>query len=1099
MGYSRDQVASVVQRMADSGQPIDFNAVLDRLNGGGGAASQRVWLPLIGNLHQLGALPHRSLRALAAKHGPVMLLHLGRVPAVVISSAPAAQQAMKTNDLAFASRPEARIPNALLYGGDVAFSPYGEYWRPSEGVFNAGIILTESNYDIWSQLMEMQIAERDKISYIRGKTKPPAESDEGYEKWYAENQKVKRWLLMSMSPDIMRRYLRLPTAHSIWTALSTAFYDGSDELQVFTLNQKAFSARQNGRILSVYYGELTELFQELDHRDKVVMKDSDDVKTYRQSIERLRVHIFLAGLDEAFDSIRREILRKDLVPNLEECYSLVRREEVRSITLKGDSRASEPSAMVARNRSSQGQQPRAQPNTGRWTKDVDKSSYKCAHCHKTGHTKSGCFELGEYQEEIRRLDHDNQDVENLEITDMTLDPWSSNSQIDMILDQNCDENQITEEMDHSSTQQEIEIHENIATSPVDISHQSFTEDVPEPHRRQLPQRHTRGAAHLRPAPAQPQARAVLPLRQTRRGRAAGRQDPRHCRCRRHQIQHSRRQPACRQSHKRRHLRVAFGRKYSAEGGGAVKIQATLAELAALLGTVEIGEFVPWLGWIDRLRGLDRRVRNNSRELDAMLERVLEDHCSGNEEGDDLVDVLLSINDKDENVGIALTRSNIKALLLDMFAGGTDTAFKTIDWAMTELIKNPKVMERAQEDWASSHTAPRARWEARARHAPPPGPRPTSSSPRPGGPAGHEGQRPHLRQPPPARISNALLYSSDIAVSPYGEYWRQVRRICVLHLLSLKRVQSFRYVRQEEAALLVDKIRATVAAAATTSSTVDVSQLVVNLTNDVTCRVAFGRKYSAEGGGAAKIQATLAEFAALLGTVEIGEFVPWLGWIDRLRGLDRRVRNNSRELDAMLERVLEDHCSGNEEGDDLVDVLLSINDKDENVGIALTRSNIKALLLDMFAAGTDTTFTTIDWIMAELIKHPKVMERAQEEVRRVVGSSPNVEEELLEGMYYLKDVIKETLRLHAPIPLLVPRETIEDTQLEGFDIPAKTRVIINAWAIGRDPKLWERAEEFWPRGLLTALSISEDSTLNSYRLVREGEVVPGSILLCPSSS
>nr|CAD1834352.1 unnamed protein product [Ananas comosus var. bracteatus] len=100
----------------------------------------------------------------------------------------------------------------------------------------------------------------------------------------------------------------------------------------------------------------------------------------------------------------------------------------------------------------------------------------------------------------------------------------------------------------------------------------------------------------------------------------------------------------------------------------------------------------------------------------------------------------------------------------------------------------------------------------------------------------------------------------------------VRRICVLHLLSLKRVQSFRYVRQEEAALLVDKIRAAAVAA---SGAVDVSQLVVNLTNDVICRVAFGRKYSAQGGGAAKIQATLAELVALLGTVEIGEFVPWL--------------------------------------------------------------------------------------------------------------------------------------------------------------------------------------------------------------------------------
>ena len=81
-----------------------------------------------------------------------------------------------------------------------------------ERVFNARITLTESNYNIWSQLMEMQIAERGKISYIRDKTKPPTESDEGFEKWNAENQNVKRWLLMSMSPDIMRRYLLLPIA-----------------------------------------------------------------------------------------------------------------------------------------------------------------------------------------------------------------------------------------------------------------------------------------------------------------------------------------------------------------------------------------------------------------------------------------------------------------------------------------------------------------------------------------------------------------------------------------------------------------------------------------------------------------------------------------------------------------------------------------------------------------------------------------------------------------------------------------------------------------------------------------------------------------------
>ena len=95
--------------------------------------------------------------------------------------------------------------------------------------------------------MKMQIAEKDKISYIYSKTKLSSESDEGYKKWYTENQKVKRWLLMSMSPEIMERCLCLPTAYAIWDVLSKVFYDRSDELQVFTLNPKAFSAKRKGK------------------------------------------------------------------------------------------------------------------------------------------------------------------------------------------------------------------------------------------------------------------------------------------------------------------------------------------------------------------------------------------------------------------------------------------------------------------------------------------------------------------------------------------------------------------------------------------------------------------------------------------------------------------------------------------------------------------------------------------------------------------------------------------------------------------------------------------------------------------------------------
>ena len=116
---------------------------------------------------------------------------------------------------------------------------------------------------------------------------------------------------------------------------------------------------------------------------------------------------------------------------------------------------------------------------------------------------------------------------------------------------------------------------------------------------------------------------------------------------------------------------------------------------------------------------------------------------------------------------------------------------------------------------------------------------------------------------------------------------------------------------------------------------------------------------------------------------------------------------------------------------------------------------------MFTAATDTTYTTLVWAMAELINHPHEMRRVQDEIRAAVGGGDHVAEEHLEKLRYLKHVIKETLRLHAPLPLLLPHATTEDTQLLGYRVPARTRVIVNAWAIARDPAAWERADEFVP--------------------------------------
>jgi cytochrome P450 len=122
---------------------------------------------------------------------------------------------------------------------------------------------------------------------------------------------------------------------------------------------------------------------------------------------------------------------------------------------------------------------------------------------------------------------------------------------------------------------------------------------------------------------------------------------------------------------------------------------------------------------------------------------------------------------------------------------------------------------------------------------------------------------------------------------------------------------------------------------------------------------------------------------------------------------------------------------------------------------------------MFAAGGETVSGIMLWGMSEMVKNPKVMEEAQVEVRRVFGSKENVDETDLNQLIYLKSVIKETLRQQPSIPLLVPRECRERCRIHQYEIPAKARVTINAWAIGRDPRYWDEPENFKPERFLNS--------------------------------
>uniref|UniRef100_A0A5B7AB44 Uncharacterized protein n=1 Tax=Davidia involucrata TaxID=16924 RepID=A0A5B7AB44_DAVIN len=323
--------------------------------------------------------------------------------------------------------------------------------------------------------------------------------------------------------------------------------------------------------------------------------------------------------------------------------------------------------------------------------------------------------------------------------------------------------------------------------------------------------------------------------------------------------------------------------------------------------------------------------------------------------------------------------------------------------------------------------------------------------------------------PRSSIAGRLMYNyKDVAFAPYGEYWRQIRSICVLQLLSSHRVQSFRAMREEETTLMIEKIKRSSSSSSLVQPVVNLSELFISLTNDVVCRVALGRKYS---GGGRTFKELLGDALELLGVLNVGDYIPWLGWLNRVNGLDAKVERVAKELDQFFEGVIEEHMdrhekeSGEDKGQmDFVDVLLEIQRNNMEVS-PLQRDSIKSIIMDMFGAGTDTTYTALEWAMAELLRHPNIMKELQNEVRGIARGKLNITEDDLMKMPYLKVVIKETLRLHPPLPLLVPRESTQDVKVLGYDIAAGTQVIINAWTIGRDPLLWEEAEEFLPERFL----------------------------------
>ncbi|XP_002450982.2 4-hydroxyphenylacetaldehyde oxime monooxygenase-like [Sorghum bicolor] len=326
-------------------------------------------------------------------------------------------------------------------------------------------------------------------------------------------------------------------------------------------------------------------------------------------------------------------------------------------------------------------------------------------------------------------------------------------------------------------------------------------------------------------------------------------------------------------------------------------------------------------------------------------------------------------------------------------------------------------------------------------------------------------------PGPKRLS---YDQKDVAFTPYGEYWREMRKLFVLELLSVRRVKAARYAREQQ----MDRLVAVLDSAAEASAPIALNDHIFTLADGIIGTVALGNIYASEQFAHREhFQHVLDDAIDMLASFSAEDFFPNAAGrlVDRLTGfLGRRERIFS-ELDAFFEKVIDQHMDraaarpvpdngGGGGGGDLVDVLINLWKENDDGTLRFTRDHVKAIVLDTFLGAIDTSAVTILWAMSELIRKPPVLRKAQDEVRAAVGDNrPRVDSDTgtAAKLPYLKMVVMETMRLHPPATLLVPRETMRDTTICGYHVPAKTRVFVNAWAIGRDPASWTAPEEFNP--------------------------------------
>ncbi|GAB4856968.1 hypothetical protein Ancab_040508 [Ancistrocladus abbreviatus] len=306
--------------------------------------------------------------------------------------------------------------------------------------------------------------------------------------------------------------------------------------------------------------------------------------------------------------------------------------------------------------------------------------------------------------------------------------------------------------------------------------------------------------------------------------------------------------------------------------------------------------------------------------------------------------------------------------------------------------------------------------------------------------------------------------SSVSLLPPNPKWRNLRKICNSYIFSVSRLDASRGLRRKKVQQLLSYVQDCCKAAIA----INIGEAGFTTSLNFLSNTFFSMDLADSGSNTAReFKALISSLLEYAGMPNCADFFPILKTFDPqgvYRNNERDVKKIFRVFDELIrERIQSREANGGvDQNGDVLDVLLSICKEGGN---EFQLSDIPHLLLDLFTAGTDTTSSTLEWAMAELLCNPKKLEKVRLELEEVIGKGSLVEEEDFVRLPYLQAIIKETFRLHPVVPLLIPRRAVSSTELCGFTIPKNTQVFVNIWAMGRDESLWKDANLFEPERFL----------------------------------